>query len=214
MVKYLKTPISEAEIRELQAGDTDYVSGLMVTARDDAHKRIVCEGIIPEIDLKGAVLYHAGPIIERQGDAYNVLACGPTTSMRMEPFEAEFAEKTGIRLAVGKGGMGEKTAAACVGLGFVHGIYPGGCAVTAAESIIKVKQVIWEDLGMPEAMWVYEAENFGPITINIDTKGGNLMERQKKEYRERAERAQRAERTESGCLLRSPETAKKRCKKR
>ncbi len=182
MVKYLKTPISEEDIRELRAGDVVYITGTMVTGRDEAHKRAVKENAQPGIDLTGLVLYHAGPIVKDNV----VLAAGPTTSKRMEAYQADFLKMHGVKLIVGKGGMGEKTSEACKTLGVCHGIYPGGCAVLAAAAVKEIKDEIWPDLGMPEAMWVMEVENFGPVIINIDTVGGNLIGDNVKKFKERA----------------------------
>lgn len=182
MIKYLKTPISDDDIKSLRTGDVVYISGTMVTGRDEAHKRAVCEMEEPGIDLKGLVLYHAGPIIKDN----EVIACGPTTSKRMEAYEADFIDKFGIKLIVGKGGMGEKTRAACVKNVCLHAIYPGGCAVLAADSMKKIKDEIWPDLGMPEAMWVLEVENFGPCIVNIDANGGDMVAENIKGFKERA----------------------------
>lgn len=179
MIYHLKTPITEETVRNLRTGDILYISGEMVTARDDAHKRLVREGISPEIDLRGKILYHCGPIVKGK----EVLAAGPTTSMRMEDYEADFIEKTGVGIIVGKGGMGPKTKDACAKFGAVHCVFPGGCAVVAAEKMGDVQNVIWGDLGMPEAMWIFDADEFGPVIVNIDTAGGDLMEANGKKFR-------------------------------
>lgn len=176
MEYHLKTPIDEETVRKLRTGDILYVTGRMVTLRDEGHARFLEEGGA-DIDLKGMVLYHCGPIITKTADGFGVVSAGPTTSMRLEKFEKDFIKKTGISLIVGKGGMGESTAEACREYGCVHGIFPGGCAVAAASKIKSVDGVIWEDLGMPEAMWIFDAEEFGPVTVNIDSAGGNLMKR-------------------------------------
>ncbi len=184
--KILTTPFREEDIRSLKAGDVIYISGTMVTARDDGHKRLVKNGIFPEIDLEGLALYHAGPIVcENDAGGYDMVSCGPTTSMRMEKFQADFIEKSGVRLIVGKGGMGEKTAEACRKYGAVHGVFPGGCAVVAAKCVEEITGVEWEDLGMPEALWKFKVKEFGPIIVNIDTHGGNMIADNKKIFEER-----------------------------
>ena len=94
----------------------------------------------------------------------------------------EFMEKTGVRVIVGKGGMGEKTALGCKKCKVIHAVFPGGCAVLAAERVKEVKSVEWLDLGMPEAMWVMRVEKFGPLIVSIDTKGNNLFERQQESF--------------------------------
>lgn len=181
MVKYLKTPITDDVIKSLKTGDVVYISGTMVTGRDEAHKRAVCENVHPGIDLSGLVLYHAGPIVKDN----EIIACGPTTSKRMEAYEADFIKKYGVKLIIGKGGMGDKTREACIENVCAHAIYPGGCAVIAADSMKQIKDEIWPDLGMPEAMWVLEVENFGPCMINIDTYGGDMVAENVKAFKER-----------------------------
>ncbi len=181
--KVLHTPFSEEEIRTLKSGDVVYVSGTMFTARDDAHRRYVKNNILPETELQGTALYHAGPIVSTQdGNTYDMVSCGPTTSMRMEKFEAEFIKKSGVRLIVGKGGMGNDTAKACADFGAVHCVFPGGCAVVAAKCVEEISCVEWLDLGMPEALWVLKVKEFGPLIVNIDTHGGNLISENKKQF--------------------------------
>lgn len=182
MIKHLKTPLSDNDIKELTSGDIVYISGTLITARDEAHKRAKSTPLPEDLDLSGAVLYHTGPIVKDNV----VLAAGPTTSMRMDDYEPDFLEKYDVKLIVGKGGMGEKTKQACIKHNVCHGIYPGGCGVLAANAVKKVDREIWPDLGMPEAVWVLTVEDFGPVTINIDSKGGDLMTDNIKKYREKA----------------------------
>lgn len=184
--RILNMPFSEEEIRSLKTGDVIYINGTMVTARDDAHRRFVKHGVEPEICLSETALYHAGPIVSRRADGgYDLVSCGPTTSMRMEKFEADFIEKSGVRVIIGKGGMGEKTAAACREFGAVHCVFPGGCAVVAAKCVEEVSGVEWLDLGMPEAVWIFNVKEFGPLIVNIDTHGGNLIAKNKSDFESR-----------------------------
>ena len=127
---------------------------------------------------------------ERQDEPgkYDVISIGPTTSMRMEKYEKEFIAETGIKLIIGKGGMGDKTAEGCGLYKAVHAVFPGGCAVLAASQVEEVECVKWLDLGMPEAMWVMRVREFGPLIISIDTKGNNLFENNKKLFNEKKER--------------------------
>jgi L(+)-tartrate dehydratase beta subunit len=107
------------------------------------------------------------------------VSIGPTTSMRMEKFEKEFIKQTGVKLIVGKGGMGIETQEGCVENKAVHAIFPGGCAVLAATQVEKIEAAEWTDLGMPETLWVNRVREFGPLIISIDTKGKNLIEENK-----------------------------------
>jgi L(+)-tartrate dehydratase beta subunit len=107
----------------------------------------------------------------------------------MESAEAEFIAATGLRMIVGKGGMGKRTAEACQKYGVVHTVFPGGCAVLAAVCVEMVDAVHWLDLGMPEALWVLRVRNFGPLIVSIDTEGNNLFEDNKRRFAERRDTA-------------------------
>lgn len=191
MKKILTTPITIEQIEDLRTGDTVYLTGLIATCRDAGHHRVLAEGRMPEgFDLQNGAIFHAGPIVRKQEDgSYEMISVGPTTSRRMESAEAAFIERTGIRLIVGKGGMGEKTAAACREHSAIHCAYPGGCAVVAATQVEEVVNVEWEDLGMPEAFFALRVREFGPLIVTIDTKGNNLFEENQKIYRKRLEEA-------------------------
>jgi fumarate hydratase subunit beta len=174
-----RTPISEEEIRKLRVNDTIYITGTVVTARDAAHRRALelhKDGKKLPVDLEGLALFHCGPIVKKEESGWKVVAAGPTTSSRMEPFEDEFIKNFKVRVVVGKGGMGKKTATAMKRYGAVYGAFTGGAAVLAAKAIKRVMNVEWSDLGTPEAMWVLEVEDFGPLTVAIDAHGNNLFQ--------------------------------------
>jgi fumarate hydratase subunit beta len=183
----LKTPISEEDIRKLQVNDVLYITGTMVTARDQAHRRaleMAKEGKKIPIDLKGLAVFHCGPIVKKVGDKWVAVAAGPTTSTRMDIFEDEFIKTFGVRVVIGKGGMGKRTSEAMKKYGAVYGAFTGGAAVLAAKTIKNVKTVEWYDLGVPEALWVFEVEEFGPLAVSIDSHGNNLFEDVKKQVEE------------------------------
>lgn len=185
----LRTPIEETAVRSLKVGDVIYVSGTIVTARDAAHRRIteyLRAGKALPVDLRGGVIYHCGPVVARKNGEWEILSAGPTTSTRLELYEPEVIEKAGVRLVIGKGGMGPKTAEACAKHGAVYATFTGGAAVLAAQAVKKVMRVEWLDLGIPEAMWVLEVENFGPLIVVIDGTGRNYMEEVMEKARERA----------------------------
>jgi L(+)-tartrate dehydratase beta subunit len=184
----LSTPIRGAELEGLSIGDIVYLSGALITARDDVHHRHLRQGVPLPVDLAGLAIFHAGPIMQKT-DAWKVVSIGPTTSMRMEQAEAEFIGATGLRLIVGKGGMGAKTAEACRKYGAVHTVFPGGCAALAAAMVEAVERVEWLDLGMPEALWVMRVKDFGPLIVSIDIRGNNLFENNKKAFAEKKEKA-------------------------
>ena len=174
-----KTPISEEQVRKLTVNDTVYLTGTMVTARDEAHKRaldLYNDNKQLPLNLEGLAVFHCGPIIKKDNQNWTVVAAGPTTSARMEPLQADFIKNFKVRLIIGKGGMGKKTVDAMKKHGAVYGAFTGGAAILAAKAIKQVKNVEWLDLGMPEALWILQVEDFGPLTVAIDTHGNNLFE--------------------------------------
>jgi fumarate hydratase subunit beta len=175
----LKTPISEEDVRKLKVNDTIYITGTLFTARDEAHHRALDfhkEGKELPIDLQGLAVFHCGPIVKKKEDEWIIVAAGPTTSTRMDLFEDEFIKNFRVRVVIGKGGMGKRTTDAMKKYGAVYGAFTGGAAVLAAKAIKKVRSVEWYDLGMPEAMWVLQVADFGPLTVAIDAHGNNLFE--------------------------------------
>jgi fumarate hydratase subunit beta len=174
----LLTPISEEEIRKLSVNDVLYISGTVVTARDMAHTRALeyfKKGKPLPVNLEGLAVFHCGPVMRRKGDEWIAVAAGPTTSMRMEIFEDDFIRHLKPRVVIGKGGMGERTMAAMAKYGAVYGAFTGGAAVLAVKAIKSVKGVEWLDLGMPDAMWILEVDEFGPLTVAIDSRGNSLF---------------------------------------
>ena len=181
--KVLITPITEEDVRALHIGDTIYIDGHVVTGRDAVHDRVVVEGLDMPVDIHGGVDVHAGPIVRDLGDGhFEMVAIGPTTSMRMEHFEYDFIKKTGVRILVGKGGMKENTAAGCKEFGAVHCVFPAGNAIVAAVCIEEIESAHWLDLGMPEAVYDCRVKEFGPLIVGIDTEGRNFFEEKKVEY--------------------------------
>lgn len=168
-----KTPIMDATKYKL--GDVIYVTGEIVLARDEAHKKLLEEGA--PLDLKGSVIYHCGPVVTKKNGEWKVIAAGPTTSIRMEIFEDEFIAKFHPSIIVGKGGMGEKTLKALKEHGAVYAAYTGGCGALAAERIKGVKEVHFlEELGIPEAVWVFKVEEFGPLVVTMDAHGNSYYD--------------------------------------
>ena len=181
MAEYrLTTPLEEKTARELTVGDVVYLSGIIYTARDEAHIHILEDlrkGREVNIPLKGAVIYHCGPILKREDGGWKVIAAGPTTSSRMNPLEPEFIEKMGIKGVIGKGGMSKQVGEALAKHGAVYFSFTGGAAVLAANRIKAVKGVYYEELGMAEAVWVLEVKEFGPLIVGMDAKGNSLYEK-------------------------------------
>jgi len=168
----LTTPIDEKAIRSLHVGDTVNITGRLYTGRDAVHQRLH-EGIKPPVDLKGHLIYHCGPVMVKEGDQWVCKAAGPTTSSREEPYQWEVIKNYGIRGAIGKGGMGEKTLQACKEYGAVYLHAIGGAAQVCAASVKRVDRVDWMDLGSPEAIWHLWVEDFMAI-VTMDAHGQSL----------------------------------------
>ena len=185
MKKVLTTPIRSEDLEDINVGDLLYLDGLLITCRDVPHRRLIELGRKLPVDLNGLAIFHAGPIVKQEGNFWKMVSVGPTTSMRMEKFERAFIAETGVKLVVGKGGMGPETAAACQEHKALHCIFPGGCAVLAATQVERIENVEWEELGMPEALWVCRVKEFGPLIVSIDTKGRNLIDINKATFNEK-----------------------------
>ena len=184
----ITTPITDEDITRLRIGDTFYLSGELMTGRDDVHERVVEEGMAFPVDLNAKALFHAGPIIKtKENGAYEIISVGPTTSMRMERFESAFIEKTGVKIIIGKGGMGADTAAACRMHKAICSAAPAGCSLVCAECVEEVEGASWAELGMPEAVWQLKVKEFGPLIVTIDSEGRNYFEELKSDYKLRSE---------------------------
>jgi len=176
----LRTPLSESVVRSLKVGDTVTIDGTIITGRDEVHIRALehaREGRKLPVDLTGTIIFHAGPIMRKDAGKWKAIAAGPTTSSRMNSMEPEFIERFKIRAIIGKGGMSQPTVDAMSRLGCVYLAFTGGAAVQGAEGIKDVSGVEWLDLGMPEAMWILEVKEFGPLTVAIDAHGNSLYKR-------------------------------------
>lgn len=192
MKKVLKTPISNEDLKDIKIGDVIYLDGHIVTCRDVAHRRLIEYGRELPVDINGGAIFHAGPIVRKvqdSDDKYEMVSIGPTTSMRMEKFEKEFIQKTGVKIIVGKGGMGKNTEEGCKEFGAIHCVFPAGNAVLAAKTVEAIEEVHWTDLGMPESLWVCRIKEFGPLIVSIDANGNNIFEENKVKFNERKEEA-------------------------
>jgi fumarate hydratase, class I len=172
-VVHLQTPLADADIRKLKVGDVVLISGTVFTGRDAVHKYLHDGG---ELDvIRNGVIYHCGPVVLKDKGEYRVVAAGPTTSIREEPYQADIIKKFGIRAVIGKGGMGAKTQKACQenGCVYLHGI--GGAAQIYAQCVERVVSVRLEQFGSPEAVWELEVKNF-PAVVTIDSHGNNLQQ--------------------------------------
>ena len=180
--KVLITPVSAEDLKDIHIGDIVWLDGDLMTCRDVAHRRLVEYGRELPYNIKDKAIFHAGPIvrkIEGTEDDYEMVSVGPTTSMRMEKFDKEFVKQTGVKVIIGKGGMGTNTEYACKNYKAIHCVFPAGNAVVAASEVEKIIDAQWRDLGMPETLWHCRVKEFGPLIVSIDADGRNLFEENK-----------------------------------
>jgi fumarate hydratase class I len=167
----LRVPITEEQVRSLKVGDVVLISGRMYTGRDAVHHHLMEHD--PPVDLRDGVLYHCGPVVAKQGDGWTVTAAGPTTSIREEPYQADIIGRFGVRVVMGKGGMGARTLAGLKEHGAVYLNAVGGAAQFYAKTITRVDGVSLLEFGTPEAMWHLEVEDF-PAIVTMDAHGNSL----------------------------------------
>jgi fumarate hydratase class I len=177
--KIINLPLTKQDVLKLHVGDMVSINGLIATGRDKLHKFLFSE--IPStnqipFNFEGTILYHCGPIVKKTPKGFEVVAAGPTTSMRVEMYEPRIISLYGLRGVMGKGGMGRQTLNALKESGCVYLHTIGGAAVYLAD---KVKQVVnvWklDEFGMTEAMWVLDVKDF-PAIITMDAHGRSLHE--------------------------------------
>jgi fumarate hydratase class I len=172
----LSFPFTEEKIRALHVGNEVLISGVIHTGRDAVHKYLHEGGQLPPgVSFRDGILYHCGPVVMKQEDgSWKATAAGPTTSIREEPYQWQVIRDFGLRGVIGKGGMGEKTLAACREYGCVYLHAIGGAAQVLAERIQRVPNVyLMEEFGAPEAIWEFEVEDF-PAVVTMDAHGKSL----------------------------------------
>ena len=185
MEYHLQTPLKKEDIKKLNVEDIVYISGELLTARDEAHSRILEmdeKGEKLPFSLEGAVIYHCGPLMQQTENGWKVISAGPTTSDRMSKTTHSLLKAHEVRVIIGKGGM--ECIASEMKNRCVYLAYTGGCAALASKLIQAVKTVHWLDLGMPEAVWVLRVEEFGPLIVGIDSNDNDIFEK----VREKAEK--------------------------
>jgi len=178
--KTINLPLTKGNVLSLCVGDMVLINGQIVTGRDKLHKFLFnkkpSKKQIP-FNLEGTILYHCGPIIKKTAKGFELIAGGPTTSMRIEMYEHRIISEYGLRGVMGKGGMGRQTLNALKENGCVYLHTIGGAAVYLADRVKKVVDV-WklEDFGNTEAMWVFDVKEF-PAIVTMDAHGGSLHEK-------------------------------------
>ena len=185
IVKELKYPFSEKSIRVLRAGDAVSITGRIYTGRDKFHKFFADGGKLP-VDFRDGALYHCGPVVVesqtskpqnlKTSKTYTVVAAGPTTSVRENPYEPDFIAKTGVRLVIGKGGMDAKTLAAMKKHGCVYIQAVGGGGAIYADAVKRVAGVsLLREFGAAEAVWHLDVVDFRGV-VAMDAHGHSLFD--------------------------------------
>jgi fumarate hydratase subunit beta len=172
----LASPFTEEKIRALKVGDEVEISGTLFTGRDAVHKYLHDGGALPPgVNLRDGILYHCGPVVLKDDhDRWKVVAAGPTTSAREEPYQGQIIKQLGLRGVIGKGGMGDRTLAACQACGCVYFHAVGGAAQVLAERITDVPNVYFQkEFGSPEAIWELVVDRF-PAVVTMDSHGNSL----------------------------------------
>lgn len=177
----LVTPLSDEDVSKLRIGDKVFLSGVIYTGRDAAHKRLVellDQGKDLPIDIQGQIIYYVGPAPAKPGKPIG--SAGPTTSYRMDPYAPKLIEK-GLKGMIGKGPRGKSVAEAMKRHKSVYLAAVGGAAALIARSVKKAEVVAYEDLGT-EAIRRLQVEDF-PVIVAQDAHGGDLYQEGMEKYR-------------------------------
>ncbi len=181
---HLTIPITDEDLEGLELGDAVYLDGIVYTGREGVYNRALGEGIKPPVDLKALsnVTFHCSPAAAVRPDGtYNIGAVTATASFRFAKWLTEWFELSGVKIIMGKGGMSEEDyrkyfvpnkAIYLTTVGY-------GTGALLGRGIKRVKDVLWlEELGIAQAIWVLEVENFGPFLVESDLQGNSLFERE------------------------------------
>jgi len=175
----LELPVSEAQTRALNVGDSVTLERTLFGIRDATLIAMFDRDRRTRLDLKGHAVIHTAPNVRKvdvSPDApagYAPLCIGTTTSMRMERFTRPLMEREGVRLIIGKGGMGPQTLAAFRDLGGAYLAIVGGAAALETTWIDAIEDVDLDDLH-PESLWKFRIRGFGPLLVTMDAHGGSL----------------------------------------
>jgi L(+)-tartrate dehydratase beta subunit len=167
------TPFSEEEIRKLQAGDIVYFDGTLFGIRDLTQIYMFDQNHEPPVSLAGMPCIHTAPSLRKEGDTWEAICVGTTTSGRMERFSPLLIEQYGVRAIIGKGGLFEGSREAMKRFGAVYLAIVGGAASLETEQIEAVEAIYWEHLH-PEALYQFRVKDFGPLTVAMDSHGNHL----------------------------------------
>jgi L(+)-tartrate dehydratase beta subunit len=172
---HFKTPLTEADVRQVRIGDSVTLDGIIFGVRDANLIRIFDQGVAPPVDWRGAALLHTAPNVKKVGPGkFEPLSVGTTTSMRMDRFTEGLLRDYGVRAILGKGGLSARSAQLMQQYGACYLSVTGGAAAMETLQLEEIEKVYWEDL-MPECIWQFRFKGLGPLTVGIDAHGGNLQ---------------------------------------
>jgi L(+)-tartrate dehydratase beta subunit len=176
MAEYrFKTPLTEADVRQLRVGDSVLLDGVIFGIRDANMIRLFDQNAALPVDWRGAALLHTAPNVRKIGPGkYEPICVGTTTSMRMDRFTEGLLRDHGVRAILGKGGLSAQSAELMAKYGACYLSVTGGAAAMETLQIEEIEAVYWEDL-MPECIWQFRFTGLGPLTVGIDAHGANLQ---------------------------------------
>ena len=178
----LTLPVDEAAVRALRVGDTVTLQKTLFGIRDATLIHMFDKGRTTRFDLHGHAVIHTAPNVRKvevssaAPSGYEPLCIGTTTSMRMERFTRPLMERDGVRIIIGKGGMGPGSADAFRDLGGAYLAIIGGAAALETTWIEAIEGVDMDDLH-PESLWHFRIKDFGPLLVGMDCYGGSLFSR-------------------------------------
>jgi len=182
-----KTPLTEADVRQLRVGDSVTLDGIVFGVRDANLIRIFDKKVPPPVDWQGAALLHTAPNVRNVGPGkYEPLSVGTTTSMRMDRFTEGLVRDYGVKAILGKGGLSNRSADLMRQYGACYLSVTGGAAAMETLQIEEIEKVFWEDL-MPECIWQIRFKGLGPLTVGIDTQGANMQQDVQNEAQQKAQ---------------------------
>ena len=175
----LATPVAEAQVRALRVGDTVTLNGTLYGIRDATQIHMFDRGRRTRFDLAGHAVIHTAPNVKKvpasaeHPAGYAPICIGTTTSARMERFSRPLMADCGVRIIIGKGGLGEDSLAAFRDLGGVYLAIIGGTAALETTWVEAIEDVDLDDLN-PESLWKFRVKGFGPLLVAMDSRGGSL----------------------------------------
>jgi L(+)-tartrate dehydratase beta subunit len=175
----LDMPIGEQQARALKVGDTVTLEKTLFGIRDATLIAMFDRGRTTRFNLKGHAVIHTAPNVRKvdprpeNSSGYEPLCIGTTTSMRMERFTRPLMQRDGVRLIIGKGGMGPATLEACKEFGGAYLAVVGGAAALETTWIEAIEEVDMDDLH-PESLWKFRVKGFGPLLVTMDSHGASL----------------------------------------